>query len=217
MPGRINDEAAMNKWAFRPGRRTLLAVLVFALLLGVGIAGRLLPHPPNFTPVAAAALFAGFFFTRRAVAVFVPVAILAFSDLRLGTYHLGIMLIVYGAFLFPVALRPLLRPRVTALRVGACAASGSVFFFLSTNFAVWLFAPLYAHSPAGLWQCYVAAVPFFKFTVLGDLLWSGVFFGTYAVVTQALTGGATGRKRLLGIRFELVEPGQPKPNLVART
>ena len=56
-----------------------------------------------------------------------------------------------------------------------------------------------------------------KLKVLGDLIWSGVFFGTYAVVTQALTGGEKGSERVLGIRFELVEPEQPKPNLVART
>ncbi len=161
-------------------------VIVFVLLLAVGIAGRLLPHPPNFTPVAAAALFAGYFFARRGVAILVPLVIMASSDVVLGIYQLPILLTVYGAFLVPVVLRSVLRRKMSVARIGACAAGGSLCFFLSTNFAVWLFGPWYAHSATGLVQCYIAALPFFKYTLAGDLLWSAVFFGGYAVVVNGL-------------------------------
>ena len=187
----------------------MLAVLAILLLLG--IAGRLLPHPPNFTPVAAAALFAGFFFTRRPMAMLVPLGILAVSDLFLGTYQWPVMLTVYGAFLFPLVFAPRLKARLTALRVGGFALCGAVFFFLSTNLAVWLFAAWYPKTPAGLLQCYVAALPFLKYKLLGDLLWSGAIFGSYAVVRQLQSSNLTRVEALVALGSKATAIGARSP------
>ena len=164
--------------------RTPVPLIIFVGLLGVGMAGRLLPHPPNFTPIAAAALFAGFYFSNRLVAAVVPMAILGLSDLIIGTYILPLMLTVYGAFLFPLIFRRWLREKLSAVRVGTGAVCGSVFFFVSTNLSVWLFGGWYPSTPGGLAHCFLAAVPFFKNTLAGDLVWSAAFFGSYALALE---------------------------------
>ncbi|MHC4107436.1 MAG: DUF6580 family putative transport protein [Planctomycetota bacterium] len=164
--------------------RTPVPLVIFIGLLGVGMAGRLVPHPPNFTPVAAAALFAGFYFSKRLVAAVVPMAILGLSDLIIGTYNLPVMLAVYGAFLFPLIFRRWLRAKLSAVRVGTGALCGSAVFFVTTNVAVWLFGGWYPSTPGGLAQCFLAAVPFFKNTLAGDLVWSAVFFGGYALALE---------------------------------
>ncbi|MFQ5461076.1 MAG: DUF6580 family putative transport protein [Phycisphaerae bacterium] len=158
---------------------------VVAVLLTLGIAGRLLPHPPGVTPVAACALFAGFFFARALWAVLIPLTALFVSDLVLGGYALPTMLVVYAALSLPVWLRMFLKNRPTAVRVGLCSLAMSAFFFLSTNLAVWAFSGMYVKTLGGLGQCFAAAVPFFRYTVIGDLCWSGAIFGAYAIVMAA--------------------------------
>jgi hypothetical protein len=64
--------------------------------------------------------------------------------------------------------------------LGVVVAS-SLLFFVATNFAVWYFGSLYTHDASGLFECYIAAIPFFKFTLLGDLMWTAVLFGGYAL------------------------------------
>jgi len=160
-------------------------IAVAAVLLTLGIVGRLLPHPPNVTPIAACALFAGFFFARAAWAVLIPLAALVVSDFVLGSYGLPIMLAVYAALTLPVVLRVFLNGRPSAVRIGLCSLSMSAFFFLSTNLAVWAFSGMYVKTLSGLGQCFAAAIPFFRYTVLGDLCWSGAIFGAYAIVMAA--------------------------------
>ena len=174
----------MTQASARNTARIRSTLLVLAILFGIGIAGRMLAHLPNFTPVAALALFAGFYFKRRAIAALVPLGILAVSDLFIGSYEWQMMLVVYAAFLFPLVFAPSLKKRLSAPRVGGFALCGTLFFFLSTNLAVWLSAGWYPKTPAGLLQCYVAALPFLKYTLFGDLLWSGAIFGSYAVIRQ---------------------------------
>ncbi len=163
-------------------KSTLPYVGVLFLLIILGVAGRLLPHPPNFTPVAAIALFSGFFFSNRYVSYFAVLAIMAFTDLLIGLYEYKLMLVIYGAMLFPFVFRALLRSKLSAFRIGIATVSGSVFFFITTNFAVWLFADWYSKSFEGLIQCYIAGLPFFKNTLLGDFFWSGFIFGIYFLV-----------------------------------
>ncbi len=160
-------------------------IAVVAVLLVVGIVGRLLPHPPNVTPIAACALFAGFFFSRAAWAMLIPLTALIVSDLVLGSYGLPVMLAVYAALTLPVLLRVFLKNRPSAVRVGLCSLGMSAFFFLTTNLAVWAFSGMYVKTIGGLGQCFAAAVPFFRYTVIGDLCWSGAIFGAYALVMAA--------------------------------
>lgn len=143
---------------------------------------RLLPHYPNFTPVAAIALFGGAHFSRRWLAFLVPVAALLISDIFLG-FH-AMMLPVYLSFLFVVLLGRLLKNNIRPLPVIGSSLAASTLFFLITNFAVWVGSPYYPQTLSGLVQCYTMAIPFFHSGLLGDLFYSGVFFGGYYFVEQ---------------------------------
>jgi hypothetical protein len=174
-------------------QRGLTAIFVGIGLVLIAAAGRLAPHPPNFVPVAAAALFAGFYFKHRASALAVPLLALGVSDLALGGYDWRIMSVVYGGMSWPIVLRPFLRSP-SLVRVASCSLVSSVVFFLSSNAAVWAFSPMYAPTVTGLLACYVSALPFLAYTIAGDLLWSSAFFGTYAFchsrVGQRLRAGS---------------------------
>ena len=154
-----------------------------ALVLLVALA-RLLPHPPNFSPVAALALFAGAHFGRRWLALLVPLAAMLISDLALG-FHAFIG-VVYGTFALTVLLGGLLRTRRRPLPVALGALGASLLFFILTNFAVWSTGGFYPLTSEGLVACYVAALPFFQQTVMGDLLYSGLFFGAFALLERQL-------------------------------
>ena len=151
-------------------------------LFGLIVAGRLLSHAPNSTPAAAVALFAGFLLARRAAAVGIVVAAMIVTDLFIGLHHVGMMVTVYAALTLPVLLRGVLRSKLSVIRVGLCAVSGSLVFFLTTNLAHWFFMDMYDHTAAGLMACYASALPFLRYTMAGDLAWSGLLFGTYAIV-----------------------------------
>lgn len=169
-------------------------VAVFAVLVLLGVVGRSLPHPPNFTPVLAAAMFAGFFFRSSWVACTIPVAIMLISDaLFFGFYDLRIMGVVYAAMILPLAMRSLIRTNPSVLRIGLSALSMSVAFFLTTNLAVWAFSGMYSLTLAGLVACYTAAIPFFKYILAGDLFWTAVIFGTYFLVTRSRASTVFGR------------------------
>ena len=160
-------------------------VVILAVLIALGVAGRLLPHPPNFTPMAAIALFAGFIFIKRYMAVVAVISTMllcdyfAFGSLSVSWFGSKSMFVVYLALLFPIVFKNFLQKKLGVLRIfGAALASSSV-FFLATNFAVWAFSPMYEKTFEGLVLCYTMAIPFFQNTVAGDLIWSGVIFGTY--------------------------------------
>jgi hypothetical protein len=165
--------------------RVLMPLLVGSGLVIVAAVGRVAPHPPNFVPIAAAALFAGFFFKNRVIALAIPLASLAMSDLAIGGYDWRIMCVVYAALAWPVALRTLVR-RFSVRRIVGCSLASSAVFYLVSNVAVWAFSPMYPVTFAGLTACYVAALPFLAFTVAGDLFWCGVFFGGYALCKSQL-------------------------------
>ena len=164
------------------GNLMLRAVAVCGVLLVLGVAGRLLPHVENFTPVAAIALFAGFLFRRRLVAAAIPLAIMFVSDAFLGATPLGVKITIYGALLFPLVFAPFLRKRLSPVRIGSSALVAGIFFYIATNFAVWLV--YYPQTLDGFLTCYGLALPFLAKKLIGDLLWSGAIFGSYAVIMQ---------------------------------
>jgi hypothetical protein len=160
-------------------------LVILAVLIALGVAGRLLPHPPNFTPMAAIALFAGFIFIKRYMAVVAVISTMllcdyfAFGSLSVSWFGSKSMFVVYLALLFPIVFKNFLQKKLGVLRIfGAALASSSV-FFLATNFAVWAFSPMYEKTLEGLVLCYTMAIPFFQNTVAGDLIWSGAIFGAY--------------------------------------
>jgi len=165
-------------------RDTAAKIGVFLGLVGLCALIRLVPHPPNFTPVAAAALFAGFFFERRAVALAVPLLAVLVSDSLLGTYSTSVMVAVYFAHSLPVLMGTRLSHRFSALKIGGSAVLASLVFFVLTNLAVWHSGVLYERTAAGLLGCFSAALPFWQHTLTGNLLWSAVIFGGYAASTR---------------------------------
>jgi hypothetical protein len=159
----------------------ILEFSIALLLISIGVGLRLLPHPPNFAPIAAIALFGGVYFSRK-IALILPIAVMAISDIFIGYYEPKLMASVYGSFLLCIVLGFWLKKRKKWYTVGGSAISCSVLFFLITNFAVWGFTPWYAKTISGLIQCYLMALPFFKNTLLGDLFYVTIFFGTYEIV-----------------------------------
>jgi len=149
----------------------------------LGIALRFLPHPPNFSPIAAISIFSGAYLTRK-VSLLLPLAILFLSDIFLGFYELPVMVSVYGCFLISVFLGKWLKHRKTFKNIIIISLSSSLVFFVITNFAVWAFTPWYSHSFEGLIRCFIMALPFFRNTLLGDLFYVFLFFGTYELVMR---------------------------------
>ena len=166
-------------------RHVAIEAAVFVALAGFCVTVRVTDHLANFAPVAAAALFGGFWLSRRALALMLPIAAMAVSDVFVGAYDYRVMAVVYAAFLFPVVWRSLLRSKLSAPRVGLCALSCSAVFFLSTNLAHWASMGMYPLTAGGLAECYGHALPFLRNTVYGDLLWSATLFGGYALAERA--------------------------------
>lgn len=150
---------------------------LMALLIAIDVAARLLPHAPGVWPVAATALFAGRVFRIPALALIVPLAATALSNLALPGGDWRVELVVGAALMVPVFAGMASRRWRGALPVVAAMVGSSLVFFLATNFAVWAFNGFYPMTAQGLAECYLAALPFLDRTVFGDLAWTGVLFG----------------------------------------
>ncbi|HLC63875.1 MAG TPA: DUF6580 family putative transport protein [Patescibacteria group bacterium] len=159
--------------------------VVLIILFLLGVFGRLGPHPMNFTPVFAIALFAGAYLPKK-WSIILPLLLMLFTDLFLGFYELGVMVTVYGSIALTGALGLALRKRKSLITVASAALGVSLFFFLTTNFAVWAFSPWYASTWEGLLLSYTLAVPFFRNTLLGNVFFVGILFGSYELVRLKL-------------------------------
>ncbi|HRE56767.1 MAG TPA: hypothetical protein PLW09_03015 [Candidatus Kapabacteria bacterium] len=182
-----------------------IAIVLMAI---VAIASRLLPHPPNMTAVMAVALFAGARITNTKLAMALPLLIMILSDIFLG-FHSS-QLVVYVCILAVSVLGLSLRNSTSFTKPLAMSFIGSLFFFLVTNFAVWLGGAMYPMTLEGLFLCYAAALPFyttdsFQFVnssqlvfgsffangVIGDLFFTGVLFGLYELSKKFSTKAVT--------------------------
>lgn len=159
-----------------PTVNILLAVCLVLIVIGL----RLAPHPANFAPVAAAAIFGGALLPRR-YALSVPLGAMIISDLIIGLHPL--VAVTWGSFgLIALASNRWLHGG--NLKKGALLTLGSsVFFFVVTNFAVWVQSGMYAHTWSGLVRCYTMALPFFRNTILGDVFYTAALFLVYAMAT----------------------------------
>ncbi|HEV8407678.1 MAG TPA: DUF6580 family putative transport protein [Sphingomicrobium sp.] len=154
-----------------------LAALLSAILVAAAL--RLVPHPPNFSPIDAMAIFSGAYLGRRSIAFVAPLAALLLSDAVLGFYH-G-MATVYATVALIVVIGWCLSSRRTPQRIAAAAVASSVTFFVITNFGMWLFSGFYPVTYAGLIACYAEAIPFFQNTVAGDLFYAVLLFGGFRI------------------------------------
>jgi hypothetical protein len=156
-------------------RSLFIAIAVCLIVLAVIF--RILPHPANFAPVAAVAIFGGAVLPRR-LAVFVPLVAMVLSDLVIGFYH--IMPIIWACYFLIALASSLWLAKPSFIKGAALTLAASAFFFIVTNFAVWLFDAMYPHTWAGLADCYYMALPFFRNTILSDATYTAVLFGAYA-------------------------------------
>ena len=164
--------------------KTLLGVAV--ALIALCAVARLLPHPPNFAPATAVALFGCVFFSRRWHAAAVVVLGMIVSDCFIGFYDTGVMLTVYASMLMPLVARRFLG-KPNALRLGAVAVLSGFGFYLTTNAAVWFFTNTYPPTLDGLAASYIAGLPFLKWTLLGNVFYTAVLFGIHGIVRRGVT------------------------------
>lgn len=155
----------------------LMDLALVAFLIAFDVTARLVPHEPGLLPVAASGLFAARVLRAPALAVIVPLAAMAISGFGFAADDWRVTLVVYAAIAVPALAGIYSRRWRGALAVVGTMLSCSLFFFASTNLAVWAFSGMYALDWQGLTQCYVLALPFLQKTVMGDLMWTAVLFG----------------------------------------
>lgn len=148
---------------------TRFTILAFTMILGAALS-RLIPHPPNVTPIAAMALVGGAYLDKR-FAFAVPLAAMVVSDWFIGFHSL--IPFVYGSFLLTGLIGLWLRSRRRLLPLMGGAVASSILFYLVTNAGVWYSSSFYPKNMEGLVECYVAALPFFRNALIGDLLYTG--------------------------------------------
>lgn len=165
------------------------------LLIVVAVICRVAPHPWNFAPVGAIALFAGATYDRRAVALLSTVVAMFVSDVLLGYPWHDTLPVIYGSYGLITVLGMFVRERRNSpLAVGVSAAGAATIFFIVSNFAVWLTGMLYPMTAAGLVACYIAAIPFFGNTLASDLVFSALLFGTFAFAERRVPAFVRGRR-----------------------
>jgi hypothetical protein len=156
------------------------------------VASRLAPHPYNFTPIAAVALFGAATFSRKGAAFFVPLVSLVLSDVLLHVAYLARLQpnwgfypgqwVVYACVLATIGLGFAIRAHRNIGTIAAATLASSILFFLVTNFA-YIYGPdsIYPRTLDGLIQGYVAAIPFFARSLAGDVFYTTVLFGALAL------------------------------------
>jgi hypothetical protein len=158
------------------------------LLVVLGVVCRVAPHPWNFAPVGAIALFAGATYANRRAAIAVPLVTMFLGDTLLelftGNGYHGLMPVIYATYALIAVLGMQLRDRRNSpLYISGGSIAASTIFFVITNLAVW--PGMYPRTLAGLTLCFVNAIPFFDRTLMSDLMFSAIFFGAYALAGRA--------------------------------
>jgi len=180
---------------------------VVALLVLLAAFSRILPHPPNFSPIGGIALFGAARFSRRLVAVVVPFASLWLSDLVINNvmyasyfdhfvwFYQGFYW-TYGAFFLIVLLGRITLKKTSPSSLLISSVLASVIFFLVSNFGVWASSTIYPKNLSGILACYSAGIPFFQHTLAGDLTYTVALFGLFALA----------RRRIPQLQIQSVRP-----------
>lgn len=168
----------MNKLKAQSPIQNIAAI---SLIIGIAVILRIMPHPANMAPIAAMALFGGATLDRK-YALIIPLIALFVSDLIIGLH--GTMLFVYGGFILTGLIGMWLKKHYSVKTIVLSAVVSSILFFLITNFGVWIEGELYPTTLQGLLSSYMMGIPFLKNTLIGDLFYTGAFFGSYTVVKR---------------------------------
>jgi hypothetical protein len=172
-------------------QNTLKFVLI---LIFFAAFSRIIPHPHNFTPVGGIAVFGSYFLGRKILAFLVPLFSLWLSDLFINNviypiqfpqYYEGFTLFgsfwVYGSFMLMVPLTWGLLSSFTLPRLALTGLSTASLFFLITNFGSWIYNPMYPQNFSGLLTSFIAGLPFFQNTLIGDICYLAILFGATKV------------------------------------
>lgn len=163
--------------------RKYIGLLIHPIfIIAIAASMRLVPHPPNFAPIAAMALFGGAYLNKW-YAFAIPLVALFISDLVIGLYSPIVMTSVYGSFIFSGFIGMWLKKRRNIRTIILGAIGSSVMFFLVTNFAVWLNG-FYPRNITGLLESYTLAMPFYRNTLMGNLFYTAAFFGAYELALK---------------------------------
>ena len=169
------------------------AIFIISVIMA-GALFRFIPHWPNFTPIAAIALFGGTYLGKKYLAFMVPFAAMFLSDLVLGFHaYMGAVYLAFGA---TVIIGFMLRGRIKPGNIVIASIGSSVLFYLVTNFAAWLASPVYPSTFTGLMESYIAGIAFFNNgslglsfflnEVAGGLFYNAVFFEAYYIARQRI-------------------------------
>ena len=185
----------------RPRTWFVLAFIAYALVIrlmpyllpriGVDVPLDRMAYPWNFSPIMVLCLFAGAHFGRRELACLCPLLILLVSDALIGLLSGSIhnafypnTPIVYGAFVAGTCIGFLLRGKRTAWRIGGSALAAQILFFLVTNFGVWAGTGMYTPDVSGLLTCYIAALPFFRNSLIALAVFTPIAFSHWALLPE---------------------------------
>lgn len=173
--------------------RTKIIIAVLIILAAAG--SRLVKHPYNFTPIVAMSIFAGCYLKRR-WAVVLPLGAMLVSDYFIGFYDWQVMASVYLSIGLAFVIGWLLSKKLKWYNVIGASLASSITFFIITNFAVWAFFNWYPHTLAGLLNCFILALPFFRNALAGDLIYTGMFFAAYELVLMTASRKLTSEAKI---------------------
>lgn len=168
---------------------------IITLMILLAAMSRLIPHPANFAPIGGMALFGAAYFSKKYWAFIIPIVSMWISDLVLNNvvysqyfdhfvwFYSG-SIFTYGAFALITLMGLFTLKKVKVNNVVLSALSASILFFVVSNFGVWVSSGMYPHTFSGLMTCYAAGIPFFGNTLLGDMVYSGVMFGSFATAAK---------------------------------
>ena len=168
----------------KSNKNNYYAIIGIIILLATA---RLLPHPPNFTPILGMAVFSGAIISRRLIAYLIPLAAMLLSDLYLGL-HSSIP-IIYFSLAVCVLIGTFIEPRVSILNSFLGISLGVLVFFLITNFMVWYGSGMYEFSISGLMTCYFMGLPFVQNTFISSILYGMGAFIIYDIINKRMIFG----------------------------
>ena len=170
---------------------------IVCVIIVAAAVSRLIPHTLNFSPLGAMAIFGGAYFAHKWQAILIPILATWISDIFINNYIYGAyypeftffyegFYWQYGTYALIAILSIGFMKKVNFVKVVSASLLASVLFFIITNFGCWIGSSFYTQDWAGLMQCYAAGVPFFKGTLSGDLVYSFVLFGAYALAQKTI-------------------------------
>ena len=140
------------------------------IILFIMVISRLIPHPPNFTPILAVAMMSGYFFKNLKNSIFILAFTMILSDIVLGFHNT--MLFVYLPLFLIVVFVFKFKKEVNSKNLFILGFGSSLLFFIISNFGVWLLGNMYEKTINGLIDCYFMAIPFYKNTFLSTIIFS---------------------------------------------